>query len=314
MTRERRWMTATLAAMLVFALPAAAKDHDQSSGSGGSAVSGDGHGDNHDQNGNGGDTDGDGGGQKQNATGNTGATTGGSDKGGTNNPTSQPQRIRISLAATDAGNAISATGNADLRAQGDEQRLKVEMEANVADGTVFTLVANTIPIGTITIQLGEGEFEFDSQDGQPLTGGLLPAAITSLAVMDSSNTAVLQAQFGALSTSNPGLPPVLAIREKIELTPSAAGKAVNAEGNADLRSGGAETRLKVEVEANVPDGTVWSVTANGNVALGSVTFKLMEAELHLDATALAQAGLTDASTIASIQVADAANQVLSGSF
>jgi hypothetical protein len=314
MRAERRWMAAGLAAILVLALSAAAKDHDQGGGSGSSAVSGDDQGDNHDQNENGGDTDGHQGGQNQNSTGNTG-TDGGAHNGGATNQNSGPQRIRISLAPTDAGNAISATAKVDLRAQGDEQRLKVEMEANVADGTVFTLVANTTPIGTITIQLGEGEFEFDSQNGQTLLGGLLPAAITSLALMDSSNTAVLQATFGALSTSNPGLPPVLAVRKEIQLTATTAGQAVHAEGNADLRSGGADTRLKVEVEANVPDGTVWSVSANGKVALGTVTFKLMEAELHLDGTALAQAGITDPSTIASIQVMDAGNNpVLAGSF
>lgn len=98
---------------------------------------------------------------------------------GTNNQNPQPQRTRVTLAVIDACNAISASGNADLQAQGDEQRPKVEIEANVPDGTMFTLLANNSPIGTITIQLGEGECEFDSQNGQILVGGLTPAIITS---------------------------------------------------------------------------------------------------------------------------------------
>lgn len=322
MKAQTRGVAIVLAALLTFPLAAIADDGGGSDDSGGVTVSGDSHGG--DQGQNTGDDNGGqqgapntpGGAEVQKGDGQNGdAQNGATQNGVAQNANSEPQRARVSLAATDAGNAIGATGHADLRAQGNEQRLSVEMEANVPDGTVFTLTANNIPIGTITIQLGEGEFEFEQESGQTLTGGLLPAAITSLALTDSSNAAVLQAQFGALSSSNPGLPPVLAIRKDLQLMPSTLGATVAAEGDADLRSTGAETRLKLEVEAKVPDGTVWTVVANGNVPLGSLTFRLMEAELHLDATALAQAGLTDASLITSIQVNDASgNAVLGGSF
>ena len=310
MRLEKCWMAVCLAALLTSPLTAVAEDGGSHGGSGGGTVSDARHGDDHDQNGNGADPDGHQGGPNQNAPGASGAPN-----EGTNDPNLQPQRIRVTLAGTDAGIAIGASARADVRAQGKEQRLSVEMEASVPDGTMFTLIANTIPIGTIAIQLGEGEFEFESENGETLTGGLLPAAITSIAVTDSSNAVVLQAQFGALSTNNSGLPPVLAMRKRLQLTPSAAGKAINAEGHADLRSGGTDTRLKVEVEGSVPDGTVWTVLANGNLKLGTITLRLMEAELHLDGAALAQAGITDASSIASIQVNDAGgNQVLAGSF
>src|SRR5579883_3252222 len=278
--------------LLSFPSGAIAEDHgEHSGGNGGGAVSSGSRNNDHGQN-----EDGD-------------------DEGGqaVNPPNPQLQRIRVTFAATDAGKAIGASGSADLRAQGSEQRLKIEMEANVPDGTMFTLAANNLPVGAITMRLGEGEFE--GENGQTLAGGLLPASITSIAITDSTSAVVLQAQFGALATDNPGLPPALAIRKNIPLTPTTAGNTVKAEGNADLRSGGAETQLKVEVEGNVPDGTVWTVLANGNVKLGTVTFRLMEAELHLDGAALSQAGLTDGSSIASIQVIDAgANEVLSGAF
>jgi hypothetical protein len=298
MRLEKRCIAVSVAALLVFPLVAIA-DHGGDHGEGGSVASNSRTG-NHDQDGdNHGQGDGDDHGGQQ----------------GEVNANPRPDRTRVSLAATDAGVAIGATGHADLRAQGIKQRLRVEMEANVPDGTMFTLTANGMPIGAITISLGEGEFEFESENGETLAGGLFPAAITSLALSDSSNTVVLQAQFGALSTSNPGLPPVLPIRKKLTLTPTAVGTSVNAEGEADLRSAGSETRLKVEVEANVPDGTVWTVFANGALPLGTAAFQLMEAEFHFDTAALAQAGVTDASTIASIQVADErGNQVLTGTF
>lgn len=309
MRLEKRYMAVCVAALLTLPLSAIA-DHGGDDGDGGAVVSNSQTG-NHDQDGNDqgqtGNADDHGG---QQGTGNVNSAG-----GGANTPNPQPDRTRVSLAATDAGTAISATGHADLRAQGNEQRLRVEMEANVPDGTMFTLTANGMAIGAITISLSEGEFEFESDNGATLAGGLLPAAITSLALTDSSNNVILQAQFGALSANNPGLPPVLPIRKKLTLTPTAVGASVNAEGEADLRSAGSETRLKVEVEANVPDGTVWTVFANGTTPLGTATFQLIEAEFQLDAAALSQAGVTDASTIGSIQVADAhGNQVLTGSF
>lgn len=308
MRLEKRCTAVCMAALLTFPLTAIA-DHGGDSGDGGAVASNSQIGNHHQDGSDQGQS-----GDEQNQ-GQPGAANANPTGGGENNLNPQPNRTSVSLAATDAGNAIGATGHADLRAQGNEQRLRVEMEVNVPDGTMFTLMANGTPIGAITITLGDGEFEFESDNGGTLAGGLLPAAITSLALTDSSNNVILQAQFGALSANNPSLPPVLPIRQKLALTPTAVGTTVNAEGDADLRSAGSETRLKVEVEANVPDGTVWAVFANGTIPLGTATFQLMEAEFQLDAAALAQAGVTDPSTIASIQVADShGNQVLTGTF
>src|SRR5438270_14092031 len=111
MTFQKSCVAICIAAVLTLPVAAVADDHGQHGGSGGGNVSDDPNGDNHDQNGNG-----------QNNPGN---------QGGANNPNPQPQRTRVALAATDAGNAIGAEGHVDLRAQGNEQRLAVEMEANV---------------------------------------------------------------------------------------------------------------------------------------------------------------------------------------
>src|SRR5581483_11466726 len=190
MTYEKSFVAICLAALLTLPVTAIADDHGSHGGSGGGTVSDDPHGDNHGGQGNG--NEGDHGGANQNNPGN------GAQNGGANNANPQPQRTRVALAATDAGNLIGAEGHADLRAQGTEQRLTIEMEANVPDGIMFNLTANGVPVGAITIELGEGEFEFDSGNGQ-LAGGLMPSAITSIALSDSSNTVVLQAQFGAIT-------------------------------------------------------------------------------------------------------------------
>lgn len=312
MKLQKCYIAAVIATLL--AMPAvifADGDRGSQGASSGGTISDDQHGDDHGHDGTAGDHNQ----ANPSASSPSAPVAAGPQDRGEGNGVLQLQRTRVSLAATDAGNAIGAEGHADLRAQGSQQRLMVEMEANVPDGTQFTLAANNTPVGTITIQLGEGEFEFESENGQALAGGLMPSAINSLTLTDSSNTIVLQASFGALSNNAAGLPPVLAVRKRLQLSPTALGASLSAEGNADLRSQGADTRLKVELEANVPDGTVWTISANNGIKLGSVTFQLMEGELRLDANDLLQAGLSDPSAISSIQVNDAAGKaVLSGTF
>lgn len=335
---HRIGITVCLAALLSFPLTVVADNHGQSGGSGGATASDGGHGDDHGQgqgNNNGDDHGGstnnnngsdDHGGENHGGTNSgpsnpggadprTPAGSGQNDNPGANNPTNSFQRMRVSLAATAAGSTIGAEGNADIRAQGNQQRLKVEVEANVPDGTMFNVMANNMPIGVITIHLGEGELEFESENAQALAGGLMPTAITSIAVTDSSNSTVLQAQFGPISTSVPPVPSPLLVRKEQQLPATSLGVTEGAEGNVDLRSQGADNRLKVEVGGKVADGTVWTVFANNGVKLGSVTFRLMEAELELETNDLLQASLSVPSSISSIQVNDAGgNLVLSATF
>ncbi len=80
-------------------------------------------------------------------------------------------RHRTALAATDEGAAIGASGNAEAREQtsqiyygGSRERFKVQVEANVADGTMFSAYADGHLAGSVTTALGVGELELDTED------------------------------------------------------------------------------------------------------------------------------------------------------
>jgi hypothetical protein len=149
----------------------------------------------------------------------------------------QVSRTRLTLAATVVGGVEGAEGNVDIRANGNEQRIKIEVEANLADGTIFQVMANGIPLGIITIHLQEGELELETQNGQTLPGGLLPGAITSIVVTDAKGSIVLQAQFGPLQNSGQvAPPPTVLIRKDQPLVPTTLGTAAGAQGAVDLRA------------------------------------------------------------------------------
>ncbi len=91
-------------------------------------------------------------------------------------------RNRIALVATDAGVAIDASGTAEVRAQGTQQRFKVGMDARVADGTTFEVRVNGNSgagilgdlAGTITITLGVGELGLNNNNDATLPTGVDP--------------------------------------------------------------------------------------------------------------------------------------------
>lgn len=223
----------------------------------------------------------------------------------------QVSRTRLTLAATVVGGVEGAEGNVDIRVKGNEQRIKIEVEANVADGTIFQVMANGIPIGIITIHLQEGELEFETQNGQTLPGKLLPGAITSIVVTDAKGSIVLQAQFGPLQNNGPVAPPVALIRKDQPLVPTMLGKAAGSQGTVDLRAQGAIERLKVEVDANVLDGVTWKIFANKTIPIGTLAFHLQEAELQLETGVnMLPAGLSSLSSITLVQVTDPGGNVM----
>jgi hypothetical protein len=74
--------------------------------------------------------------------------------------------------------AGAVTGEAEVRAQGAQQQLKVEVNgAKVPDGTVMTITATigdtTVTLGTATFHLNGAEFKLDNS-------GMLPAGVASL--------------------------------------------------------------------------------------------------------------------------------------
>jgi hypothetical protein len=280
-------------------------------GSGSQSGKGDGNGGGGSQSGKG---DGNGGGQSGSGSGNGGGTQSGpgssSGKGdGGANPGQPALRTDVRLAATAQGAGFE--GNVDIRAQGNEQRLKVEIEVgpDVADGTVFTVMANGVAVGTITIHLHEGELELDLRDGAMLPQGLAAGDITTIQVMRADGVTVLQAVFASLNSGTPPVtpPPVGGVvKNEADLRGSVDPAAGVVDGEAQLRVQGAQQQLKVEVNASlVPDGTVMTVTANimgTTVTLGTATFRLNEAEFKLDNSGVLPVGLTSLSDISSISV------------
>ncbi len=105
-------------------------------------------------------------------------------------------RKRITLFVTAAGAQIDASGTAEVRASGTQQRFKVSMDARVADGTTFAVFANDNLAGTITIVLGDGELELNNNNENILPAGVDPVSgIKSVEVKDGSGTLILSGSF-----------------------------------------------------------------------------------------------------------------------
>lgn len=77
-------------------------------------------------------------------------------------------RKKINLIASSAGIAIDASGTAEVRQQGFQQRFKVSMDARVPNGATFVVSANGQAVGVITIQLGDGELDLNNNNGKTL--------------------------------------------------------------------------------------------------------------------------------------------------
>jgi len=100
-------------------------------------------------------------------------------------------RHRTLLGATADGAAIGASGNAEARQQISAERFKVQVEADVADGTAFSAFADGHFAGSITTALGVAELELDTE-AFTLPDELRPVCNLSLvAVTDQNGTLVL---------------------------------------------------------------------------------------------------------------------------
>jgi hypothetical protein len=290
-----------LAGLLVFPPIALSDDHGQSGDSSGASSS----------SGKGSD---DQGGQGQDDKGKDNNNNGTTDDHGADNGRADDrgglQKSQVNLAALPAGNNLAAEGKADIRVFGKQQRLKIEVEANVPDGTIFNVAVNGLQAGMITIRLGEGEFEFETEDGGTLPGGLLPSGIQSIVVSDSLGRPVLQAQFGSISSQGQSTAPPALVRSVHPLQPTPAAAPIVSEAFVDMRTQGAFQSLKVEVEAKISDGTVWTVFADNGIAIGTLRFRLQQAELHLQTGDTLPAGINSLGAIRSLQVRDAAGNVM----
>src|SRR5690348_16611148 len=105
-------------------------------------------------------------------------------------------RAKINLVPTGAGISKNISGTAEIRQQGTFQKFKVSMDAAVKNGAMFVVKSNGQLAGTITIQLGAGELDLNTKDGDTLPPGVNPVcSISTLSVATPSGVTVLNGSF-----------------------------------------------------------------------------------------------------------------------
>jgi hypothetical protein len=102
-------------------------------------------------------------------------------------------------------------------------------------------------------------------------------------------------------------------RKRINLMPAVAG---DFSGKAEVRQQGTQQQFKVSIDAPVPDGTTYVVSANG-FAVGTLTIRLGDGELQLsnsNGKVLPQ-GANPACSVGPVSVSDSTGKLLlTGSF
>jgi hypothetical protein len=235
------------------------------------------------------------------------------DDHGNDNQTPAFQQTDVRLATSAAGAAFGASGNVDIRAGGNNQRVKVEIEGNFADGTQFQVVANGLAIGSITARLQHGELELELENGAALPGGLVPSTINAIEVRDLSGNALLTGRFAAIGGAPAPAPAIgFTKTEKALQAVAAAATSVGAAGTAELRVQGAQQEFHLKVDAAVADGTTWQVLVNG-ISAGTLKFRLHAAEFKLQSGDPLPAGVTSIAAIATVAVTDGTTTLLSAS-
>jgi hypothetical protein len=111
-------------------------------------------------------------------------------------PIAMPVRKSASLSPTSDGAALAADGRADIGEDGAWQRFLVEVTANVADGTVLTLIVNGRPVAPIVISRSAGDFEIAASEGELLPNGLHDVGqIETLAIATKEGVLLLTGAF-----------------------------------------------------------------------------------------------------------------------
>ena len=103
----------------------------------------------------------------------------------------------IVLTTTSAGRAINADGNARIRTDArGRQSFRVEIDANVHNGTTFDVYADGVLAGTLKVRAHRGQLEVDNEHGRSIPSGLDPVcSIKQVAVRNSAGTDVLDGTF-----------------------------------------------------------------------------------------------------------------------
>jgi len=124
---------------------------------------------------------------------------------GQNNNNNNNEECRKKIRLTSTGVVADASGNAEVRARGTRQKLKVEGEARVADGTTWSVHVNGTLVGAITVAFGEAELELDTGDGQVIPAGVAP--VCSPPVRVSRSPAAVSAPTRACRSKASNSPP-----------------------------------------------------------------------------------------------------------
>ena len=107
-----------------------------------------------------------------------------------------PTRRSAFLSPTANGAALGANGRAEISADGEWQRFMVQVNANIADGAVLTLMVNGRPVAPIEIADSAGEFEIAASEGLSLPNGVQDVGgIKTLAVATQEGVFVLTGAF-----------------------------------------------------------------------------------------------------------------------
>ena len=105
-------------------------------------------------------------------------------------------RKKINMTPTGTGASNDISGTAEVRAVGTAQKFKVSMDARVRDGAIFVVRANGQLAGTITIQLGSGELDLNTKNGNTLPPGVDPVcSVSAVSVFTPAGVAVLNGSF-----------------------------------------------------------------------------------------------------------------------
>ena len=108
------------------------------------------------------------------------------------------------LNPTAAGTAIDATGRVEIRVQGWLRHFEVGMDAAVADGARFTVLANGRPAGTMIVIAGAGNLHLrDLEHILPPNGTDPVRYVRRVEIRDRHGTVVLEGWNARLAPSGP---------------------------------------------------------------------------------------------------------------
>ncbi len=105
-------------------------------------------------------------------------------------------RKKVALQPAALGITLDASGTIEARAAGTKERFKVSIDARVPDGTTYVVLVNGMIAGTITVSLGAGELQLETNDNKAMPSAVASVCtIGSVAVIEPQGTPLLTGAF-----------------------------------------------------------------------------------------------------------------------